>query len=163
MTRRAAVVRWAKLLTLVAVLVAGAWIVYSNDPLRAGFFPPCLLYKWTGYYCAGCGSTRATHHLLHGRVWAAFRFNPLYLLVLPFFAYEFGRLVVRTVRPRPFIWRAVNPLWIWGPAAVIMTFWVARNLPFRPFSWLAPTDVAAQRPQAEDPGVSPTPGQSEAR
>jgi hypothetical protein len=157
MTGRAAVRRWAWLLALTATLVAGAWVLYAHDPVRAGFFPRCLIYTWTGYHCPGCGSTRATHHLLHGRVWAAFRYNPLLVLTLPFFAYEFGRLVVRTVRPRPFLWKAVHPLRIWAPTALIIAFWVARNLPFRPFSWLAPTDVSSAR------SSSRTPAQSEAR
>ena len=134
-----------KLATLVAVLVAGGWVLYRYDPTRAGFFPPCPFYALTGFYCAGCGSTRCMHQLVHGNLWAAFRFNPLLILFLPMWAYEFVRYVRRTLRPPPPApLKYVHPIWIWGMTALIMTYWVARNIPVRPFSWLAPTQVSTQ-------------------
>jgi len=33
--------------------------------------------------CPGCGSLRALHHLLHGHVIVAFRFNPVLVPLIP--------------------------------------------------------------------------------
>lgn len=39
-------------------------------------FPPCMLYTLTGWYCPGCGGTRAMNYLVHGRVIISFLYYP---------------------------------------------------------------------------------------
>lgn len=41
--------------------------------------PPCPLHAYTGYYCPGCGGTRATFALLHGHLIRSFVLHPLRL------------------------------------------------------------------------------------
>lgn len=48
--------------------------------------PKCPVKVLTGLDCPGCGSQRALHALLTGDVAAAFRFNALLLLLLPYVA-----------------------------------------------------------------------------
>ena len=38
---------------------------------------PCLFHMVTGYYCPGCGGTRAVIALLHGDIIASFIYHPL--------------------------------------------------------------------------------------
>ena len=38
---------------------------------------PCLLHTLTGYYCPGCGGTRAVHALLHLQLLRSFCYHPL--------------------------------------------------------------------------------------
>ncbi|WP_409414973.1 DUF2752 domain-containing protein [Epilithonimonas sp.] len=38
----------------------------------------------TGYDCAGCGIQRSFHSLLHFRLLEAFKFNPLFVISIPF-------------------------------------------------------------------------------
>lgn len=38
---------------------------------------PCTFYKVTGYYCPGCGGTRALTSLLKGEIRQSFRYNSL--------------------------------------------------------------------------------------
>ena len=37
---------------------------------------PCTILRFTGWYCPGCGGTRAVKALLHGRILASFLYHP---------------------------------------------------------------------------------------
>jgi hypothetical protein len=126
--------------------VGGAAVLFTSDPAAGGFYPPCVVHRSTGLHCPGCGSTRGLHALLHGRVWAAFRYNALMVLALPFLAAAFIRYTRHV-----FGWRdsgghrrrVLPAAWIWALFGLVVAYSVLRNLPIRPFTWLAPTDVAA--------------------
>ena len=55
-------------------------------------FPPCLFHLATGYYCPGCGGTRAVSALLHGQLLRSFVFHP----VVPYGAALFLRALFGT-------------------------------------------------------------------
>jgi hypothetical protein len=120
----------------------GLAMLFIWNPATEHKFPACPFRALTGYYCPGCGSLRATHQLLHGSIWNALRLNPLYVVCLPFLAYA-----VAASR-----WPALKVAWVKqktrGAAwplfllAVFVVFWVLRNLPWAPFSWLAPNGAA---------------------
>lgn len=40
---------------------------------------PCLFHLATGYYCPGCGGTRAIAALLHGQLFRSFLYHPVIL------------------------------------------------------------------------------------
>src|SRR5262249_54250436 len=112
--------------------VALAWVLYRFDPARSGFYPRCLFHEWTGLSCPGCGSLRALHQLLHGRVAAAFALNPLLIAALPWLGVAFLSDCGAIRRAGP------SSRWVWGMIGVILTFWLVRNLPVDPFRRLAP-------------------------
>ena len=107
--------------------IAGVLRVFN--PATAGFFPPCLFRKFTGYLCPGCGTLRALHQLLTGHVAAAFRLNPLMMLLLPYVGYSGAsagwEMVCGRTLPRVFI----RPAFIWILLIVIVLFWILRNIP----------------------------------
>lgn len=127
----------AHVMRLVAVVSAGiavAALLYSYDPAHNSFYPGCAFYLLTGWYCPGCGATRALHQLLHANIAAAFRLNPLLLLFyLPFLA------IVVTKNLPPYVRREVlQDLSIshrngWAIAGLIVGFWVLRNTPYYPY------------------------------
>lgn len=43
------------------------------------FHMPCLLRLLTGWYCPGCGGTRAVKYLMQGDLYMSFRYHPLVL------------------------------------------------------------------------------------
>lgn len=120
------------------VVASGLLILYRFEPSESSLFPPCMFHTLTGLHCPGCGSTRALHALIHGRVVAAVGYNPLMVLCLPWLIYVGASKLYADRRGR----RGPAPLprWNWTrwlPAAVI-GFAVLRNLPWPPFNWLAP-------------------------
>jgi hypothetical protein len=127
--------KWAG---LVGVCAAGVVCLFSYDPARSGFYPPCPVYALTGFYCPGCGTARALHQLLHGNVLAALDLNPLLVIGLPFIlfvAVSYAMLwASRRPLPRVFASPLLNSLSLW----IIVAYMLLRNIPVYPFTLLAP-------------------------
>lgn len=117
---------------------AGAFLVGYYNPTTAGFFPVCPLYALTGIHCPGCGLTRGFHALFQGDVLTALHFNAL----LPIFALIIGfslvSLVLIVFRGRGLSWKFFPPASLYGFLFLAAAFFVLRNLPFYPFTLLAP-------------------------
>ena len=115
-----------------------ACLLYQCGP-HTPWWPRCLLHRWTGFDCPGCGMTRALHAALHGRWGAALRFNPLGMLVLPVVLAGLGLELAGWLRGRPlpvrFTLGARGALWI---LAGVLGYWILRNLPLWPFPLPAP-------------------------
>lgn len=47
-------------------------------------FPPCPLYSNTGFYCPGCGGTRAMISLLKGNILMSIYYNAFYVYIVIF-------------------------------------------------------------------------------
>jgi hypothetical protein len=134
--------RWQRVAPLLsgAALAAAGGYVALNDPAQAGSrYPACAFHAMTGLWCPGCGVTRGTHQLLHGDVTAALSYNvftpvAIAAIVVTWFAW----LRRSSGRPTRSL-AAVLPRW-WGGAlaACLLTYGVARNLPFTATRALAP-------------------------
>jgi hypothetical protein len=116
-----------KLAGLVVMTALVATLFFVN-PVTTRFYPPCLFHELTGFWCPGCGTTRALHQLLHGNLAAAFRFNALSMAMLPVAGYLIVRGDASTLKPT----------WIWVLLALIVAFAVLRNIPIYPCTLLAP-------------------------
>lgn len=111
----------------VAAAVAG-YVLYTHDPSAASFYPPCVFHLLTGLQCPGCGGTRALHHLLHGRLAEAFRYNAMLLVFGPVLLA--GVVVeLRNARPGAAGPRLIHRPWVaWTAIAVLLGWGVLRNL-----------------------------------
>lgn len=122
---------------LVAVLstgIAAAALLYSYDPARYSFYPGCAFYLLTGWYCPGCGATRALHQLLHANLAVAFRLNPLLLLFyLPFLAIVAAKNFPRYVRGEALQDLSISRRTGWAVVGLIVGFWLLRNTPHYPY------------------------------
>ena len=128
-------------LALAAAAAAGAVLLWFVDPHQAGNpLPPCPSRWLTGLFCPGCGSTRALHALLHGDLPGALAMNPLLVVSLPavaVLALDWLRMLPATLAP---LATRLGHARAW--AIVLITYGIARNLPWPPFSWLAPGGFA---------------------
>ena len=116
------------------VLICGAIYVFSFEPGKTGFFPPCMFRQLTGLTCPGCGSTRALHQLLHGHFVAAFALNPLFIIAIPFLLLALARHTVFALQgkqPKP---NALPSSYIYLIFVIVLSFWIFRNTPLYPFS-----------------------------
>lgn len=121
-----------------ALACAGVAVLRTFDPNAPGTpLPGCIFHELTGGWCIGCGLTRALHALVHGHPLTAFSMNPLAMGVLPLLPL----LLMQSRGWQEPAWltplmRVINTpaLWLW----VLPAYWIARNLPWVPFTWLAP-------------------------
>ena len=125
-----------RLLALVSWLTLAVATVYLFifEPGKSGFFPFCPFRAVTGLACPGCGSTRGMHALVHGDVVAAFKFNPMLILALPFLAWAFLRFTNAAISGRRLPANQLKPKYIWTIFSVVLFFWIFRNTPFYPFA-----------------------------
>ena len=126
--------RWERTAGAAAVTLA-AIVLYARDPAEDGSYPLCPLNATTGLYCPGCGTLRALHQLLHGRLDRSLALNPLTVLAVPFLAYHFAVWLLPSLG-----WRRVAPSGraTWALLLVVVGFGILRNLPLAPFDALAP-------------------------
>lgn len=122
--------------------VLGAWWLYGHPPTQSFWYPQCLFHEITGLHCPGCGATRALYALLHGNLLEALHQNAAAVVAVPFVSVAAGRSLWRWVRGEPPPLSAQPNRWLawlmWIVAPLVILFGIVRNLPWAPFTCLAP-------------------------
>lgn len=118
-------------------LFAGGVVAVLVPEIRR-LVPPCGFRSLTGLYCAGCGTGRAMAALVQGDLLAALRANAFAVIVVVpvFIGLVYNALEAFGVRL--WSWPRVHPALIWAFGIAVLAFWIARNLSFAPFTFLAP-------------------------
>lgn len=121
----------------ILIIAAGAvLLLYFFVEPKNGNLPKCFFHELTGLYCPGCGVQRSFHALLHGHVLTAIDYNLLFILFLPLIIYFTLSFVLgNKYSSSSFIYRSAFSFTV---VIVVVSFWVLRNIPVTPFSWLAP-------------------------
>lgn len=117
-----------------AVLM-GVWLLRTFDPNAVGsLFPSCVFHDLTGWFCPGCGITRALHALVHFDFARAVAMNALLVVSLPVLALMAAQSFTdKSLLPRVIARVVFDGRWWIG---ALLVFGVLRNLPG--FEWLAP-------------------------
>ena len=121
----------------ILLVAAGALLLlYFFVEPKNGILPKCFFHELTGLYCPGCGVQRSFHALLNGHVLIAIDYNLLFILFLPLII--FFILAFSLGRKHPATSFIYKPVFSFTIVIVVVSFWVLRNIPVTPFSWLAP-------------------------
>ena len=127
--------RFLRISILVAAAGALLLLYFFVEP-KNGILPKCFFHELTGLYCPGCGVQRSFHALLNGHVLTAIDYNLLFILFLPLII--FFILAFSLGRKHPATSFIYKPVFSFTIVIVVVSFWVLRNIPITPFSWLAP-------------------------
>ena len=126
------------LLVLGILLSSAIFLLWRFDP-REFRMPACAFHAMTGLHCPGCGATRATHELLHGRLLSAMHYNAFWVAVLPLAAYQGLSEALRLARGRGLRHDLTRrPGLLAALVAVGLLFAVLRNFPSYPWTLLSP-------------------------
>lgn len=103
-------------------------VVAAVDPNEPGHYPTCPFLQVTGLACPGCGTLRALHAATRADLAGAVSLNLLTVCAVPLLAVLWSGWLRRQWAGRPRSWLA--PPWrLWTLLAVVVAFWVLRNLP----------------------------------
>lgn len=127
-----------KYLGLLLLLIVVAFLYFNINPSEVNFLPKCPLYLTTGIYCPGCGSQRATHHLLNFNFVGVLQQNILYIIGLLILGYHLIIISLNSIFKKNiynYLYHPKTPIFL---LIIIVIFWILRNIPYYPFNILAP-------------------------
>lgn len=129
--------KWFRYLFAVAMPLLFVWgVLYLY---RFGSPYGCVIFRTFGVYCPGCGSGRAAYDLVHFRILEALHHNELFVLAVPFIFYYLIKqylFIVFSKNVLPFF--VISPRGCYIGILILAVFTLLRNLPFFPFTLLAP-------------------------
>lgn len=127
-----------KYISALVIFITLCVIYYNFNPEVYNFFPECPFHKYLKLDCPGCGSQRAIHSILHGRILEGINYNLLMVLSLPLLLVHLGVKIFSYFNKKEIIlnfwYKPATPKIIF---AIVLLFWILRNIPIFPFSYLA--------------------------
>ena len=128
--------RWIEFSAATLLLAAVCVYVATHDPSKNGVVT-CVFRRLTGWYCPGCGLTRAAHALMHGDFRAMLTdhlFSPVvFAFLIWLYVSYFGRRLGLIRTPFAITW----PDWVvYAILGAFFVYSVVRNIPA--FSFLLP-------------------------
>lgn len=104
-------------------------ILYIKGMLPTIQMPPCMIHQMTGYYCPGCGGTRAVFALLHGKIITSLYYHPivLYAVVVGGW-FMISQTVERISRGKIRIGMHYRDLYLWLALAIVVVNCLVKNL-----------------------------------
>ena len=115
---------------LLFLCVSGYWAACAFFPKlsRITVFPPCPFYRLTGYYCPGCGGTRAVRALFRGHLAASFFYHPLVPYAAAVYLYFMGSQSIERLSHKklPIGMRYRNG-YAWAALIILILHFLVRN------------------------------------
>ena len=119
---------YQKVLVIVFPLIAAVILYFSARFVSENIMlPPCLFYGVTGFYCPGCGETRAVNALLEGDILLALRQNVLIVILLLALVTLYIETVFKVVFEKRLKSLIINYKFLWIFLGFLLIYTVARN------------------------------------
>ena len=123
------------ILSILTIIILLLIYLYLNK--KYGFYIPCIFHKITGFYCPGCGATRCILSLIKGNIKAAFFYNPLFFIMIPFFIFGiiYKCYIYIADKEEKIISNIPNYIWV-VVLIIVIIFGILRNI--ETFEYLRP-------------------------
>lgn len=111
------------------ILTAAAVSFFCPGFSRNLRIPPCLFHLLTGYYCPGCGGTRAVKALLHGRILLAVYYHPFVPYAAAVYAFFMSTQAIQRIsRNKYAVGMHYRNCYVWTATAIIAVNFVLKNI-----------------------------------
>lgn len=117
---------------LIVITIAYRMIVTVTGLNLLAYNPPCAFHMLTGFYCPGCGGTRAVIAFSHGQIVRSFLLHPFvpYVLILGGW-FMISQTIERLTLGKCRIALHFRMIYLWVGLAIILMNWIWKN------AWLA--------------------------
>lgn len=116
---------WFALLVLFVMVAVLNWINWDFLTL----VPPCAVRFITGYYCPGCGGTRAVRALLQGRLITSFLYHPFVLYCVTIMVVFMVTNTIQLLTKNKWkIGLKYRHGYLYGATIVIIANWIIQNI-----------------------------------
>lgn len=119
------IIGWILLVAVVAFLIV--WQIWG-DVLKEKV-PPCLFHLLTGFYCPGCGGTRAMFALVKGKLLTSLVYHPFvpYSVVIGGW-FLISQTIERVSKGRVSIGMKYRDIYLWIALALVLINFVVKNV-----------------------------------
>ena len=114
---------------LMALFAMGAAVIHIKGKTILNYVPPCMFHRVTGYYCPGCGGTRAVFTFFRGNIVRAFKFHPFvpYTVILGGW-FMLSQTIQRLSGDRIKIGMNFRIVYLWIALGIIALNWIIKNM-----------------------------------
>lgn len=115
-------------LIVIALMIAVIVVFQVFGTAWLALLPKCYFHIVTGYYCPGCGGTRAVISLLKGKIIKSFFYHPLVLYVAILGGwFMISQTIERISRARIKIALHFRTIYLWIALILIIANFVIKN------------------------------------
>lgn len=103
--------------------------LYLRRPENIKSFPPCIFQRLTGFYCPGCGGTRAIFAFARGKFLRSLMFHPFvpYSLVVGCW-FMVSQTIQRLSRGRIAIGMKYRDIYLWVALGLVVMSCLVKNV-----------------------------------
>lgn len=124
-----------RVLTSLYMVVALAVVYMQCFHIELYSASECYMYRMTGYYCPGCGGTRAVQALLHMELIRSLRYHPVVLPgVVMSMVFWTGMTFEKIVRPDIKRFK-LRRIYFYAVLGIVMVQWIIKNVLLYAVGW----------------------------
>lgn len=114
-------------MAVAAYAMAGYCVMQLLHVDPACLFPSCRLYEQTGYYCMGCGGTRALREFFQGHFVRSFFYHPAVDMGMGFLAVFLPSWTLHILTKGQVRGVIVKPVYFYILAGIVVVQWGIKN------------------------------------
>lgn len=102
-------------------------LIFTHNIPIIDSLPVCTFYDVTGYYCPGCGGTRAVMAMLQGKIWTSIYYHPFVVYMTVYYILFEGSHTLDILTHGKIKGIRFCPMYFYVGIALIIIQWLIKN------------------------------------